>query len=243
MKRILTTALLLGAVALVPTVTFAQTSTNWSQPRNLPRGISGSVHDFTANQNYWLAGATNTWVQYNNLCGVCHTMHHAGDPAVAPLWTHNTTTTAFTPYTSPTMAVTPGQPGYSSMACLSCHDGSVAVNDTGGKVQGGTGVYINAGNTALIAPSGDLTHTHPVGFSYVTAQAAQSDELNPVTTVVFNSGGKNIQNFMLFNGNMECATCHDIHRVKGNSMNSGVMSKVGGTGARPSELCLTCHIK
>ena len=48
---------------------------------------------------------------------------------------------------------------------------------------------------------------------------------------------------MLIGGKMECASCHDIHRQKGNSMRSGIYGKIGGAGARNSDLCLTCHKK
>jgi len=59
--------------------------------------------------------------------------------------------------------------------------------------------------------------------------------LFPPTTT--NSGlGSTIDNDMLFDGKMECASCHDVHNRFGVS---GLlkMSNVN------SELCLTCHNK
>jgi hypothetical protein len=212
--------------------------------RAAPPGIAGSVHDFTSNTNFWIAGATNTWVRFNNMCGVCHTIHHANDDKLAPLWNHTSTTTEFTPYTSPTLNAPAGGPGPSSKACLSCHDGSVAINSIDGVRVGSADVKIPTTSSSAIGAGGDLTTTHPLGFTYDSALVAADGYLHdPHSALVFGSGGKTINEYMLIGGKMECASCHDIHRQKGNSMNSGVLSKVGGAGARPSELCLTCHKK
>jgi len=214
-----------------------------ADPTGVP-GISGSRHDFTSNTNYWIAGATNTWVKFNNMCGVCHTIHHANSDRLAPLWVHDSTVQTFTPYSSPTLNASVGNPGGVSRACLSCHDGSVAINSIDGVVVGSTEVKIHTTSTAAIGAGGDLTTTHPIGFTYDTALVTADGYLNePSSATVFGSGGKTIDQFMLIGGKLECASCHDIHRQKGNSMNSGVYTKVGGAGSRPSELCLTCHKK
>jgi doubled CXXCH motif protein len=236
-----TKLLVIGLVAGAALI--ARPATAALDPRGVP-GIANSRHDFTANTNYWIVDATNTWVQFNNLCGVCHTIHHANDDRLAPLWVHTSTIQSFTPYTSPTLNASTANPGASSRACLSCHDGSVAINSIDGVVVGGTEVKIPTTSSAAIGANGDLTTTHPLGFTYDDALVTADGYLQPPnSTVVFGSGGKTINDFMLLGGKMECATCHDIHRQKGNSMNSGVYTKVGGTGSRPSELCLTCHKK
>lgn len=229
---------LLAAAALMVGTATTQAATTGTP------GISGSAHDFTSNTNFWIAGATNTWVSRNNVCGVCHTVHNNNDDKLAPLWNHTSTTTEFTPYSSPSLHATVGNPGGSSRACLSCHDGSVAVNSVDGVVVKGTEVKITEESGGLIGGGGDLSTSHPIGFAYDTALVAADGYLNdPTSTTVFGSGGKTIDDFMLVGGKMECASCHDIHRQKGNSMNSGIMGKVGGSGARNSELCLTCHKK
>ena len=120
-----------------------------ADPTGVP-GISGSRHDFTSNTNYWIAGATNTWVKFNNLCGVCHTIHHANSDRLAPLWVHDSTVQTFTPYSSPTLNASVGNPGGVSRACLSCHDGSVAINSIDGVVVGSTEVKIPTTSTAAI---------------------------------------------------------------------------------------------
>jgi len=217
-------------------------------------GIAGTKHDFTSYTNYWING-TGDWVSHSNTCGVCHTIHHANPDKMAPLWIHTTTAQTFTPYTSPTFGAgganitvspnltSPGGTMSSSRACLSCHDGSVAVNASytsgGGTTNnGGTAVYI--GQNAIIpdgTPANDLSNMHPIGFSYQQAATYFTWGIKPVTSVAFN--GLTIQQVMLFNGQVECASCHDIHCTKGTSVSgSGIYTVQSGTA-----LCETCHLQ
>lgn len=193
-------------------------------------GILGSPHDFS----------TNSWNTFKNACGVCHTIHNADASKLIPLWTHTTSASSFTPYSSDTLNATVGQPSGISKACLSCHDGTVAINQYSGNVKGGTPFYVEG--SAVIGT--DLSTSHPVSFTYDTTLAKTDGKLNdPAVTTVGQLGGKTIQQAMLFNNKLECASCHDIHRQKGNSMNSGVLTVVGGSSQIASALCLTCHVK
>ncbi|MBI5394949.1 MAG: cytochrome C [Verrucomicrobia bacterium] len=193
------------------------------------QGITTSSHDF---QN-------KTWNTYKSACGVCHTMHHANQ-TVAPLWTHGVSTATFTPYSSSTLNATVGAPTAISLACLSCHDGTVAVNEYGGSLKG-TAEYA----TELIGP--DLSDDHPVGFVYDAALATDDGYLkDPTTTMVTGpdfTGTKTIDQIMLFNHKMECASCHDIHNQRGASRNSGIHLIMTGSSYAGSKLCLTCHNK
>lgn len=208
---------------------------------SMSRGtIIGSVHDFTANTNYWLNGSS--FVSRSNVCGVCHTIHHANPDKAAPLWAHASTMQTFTPYSSPTFQGITVTINASSKACLSCHDGSVAVNQTystsGTNVySGGTAIYI--ASSAIIpdgTPANDLSNMHPIGFSYQAAQTALPWGIKPSSSPAFS--GWSIAQGMLFNGQVECASCHDIHRTKGASASSGIFTVVTTTG---SALCVTCH--
>jgi nitrate/TMAO reductase-like tetraheme cytochrome c subunit len=209
--------------------------------------IIGSVHDFTANTNYWLSGSS--WVSRSNVCGVCHTIHHANPDRSAPLWTHASTLQTFQVYSSPTFqGGTPSITG-SSKACLSCHDGSIAINQSystsGTNYTGGTAIYISSG--AIIpdgTPANDLRNMHPIGFSYVTARATDTDLVDPSTAVPGVSGaGNSIALTMLKNGNVECASCHDIHRTKGAAYSTAKSTSGIMTIASGYQLCTTCHSK
>lgn len=226
--------LLLGGLAVGAVVTLMPSSSRAT--------IIGSVHDFTASTNYWINGTVD-WVSRSNVCGVCHTIHHANPDRVAPLWDHATTLQTFIVYSSPTFqGGTPTING-SSKACLSCHDGSIAINQTYNAAgtntfTGGTAVYINS--SSIIpdgTPANDLRNMHPIGFNYQTAQSADPD-IKPTTTIVY--GSQTIATAMLKGGQMECSSCHDIHRTKGTSASSGIFTIVSTAG---SALCLTCHSK
>ena len=248
MKK-LTMLLALGAtVALLPSVSKAT--------------IVNSVHDFTTTTNtaYWYNGkpwfAPSTG-RTNNACGACHTIHHAPDPGRGPLWIHTPTAQTFTFYSASISEtfpqdVTISKLGSSSLTCLGCHDGSVAVNsqDTGAlpntvtalKPNGATPLFISS-NSIPIEVNGsvdDLTHMHPIGVSYSACYNSPylpPNSLNPGSTPFIGGNGATVQS-MLKAGNVECASCHDIHRTIGNSPNSGIFTIASG-----QNLCLGCHNK
>ena len=68
---------------------------------------------------------------YGEVCVYCHTPHGANANVTLPLWNRTIKATSYTTYaalgtSSLTQPVT--QPGPNSLACLSCHDGQVAVD-------------------------------------------------------------------------------------------------------------------
>src|SRR5215472_1749968 len=60
-----------------------------------------------------------------DVCIFCHAPHSAS--GAGPLWNHQLSVTTYTPYSSPTLKATVGQPTGSSKLCQSCHDGTVAL--------------------------------------------------------------------------------------------------------------------
>lgn len=184
--------------------------------------ISGTSHDFTG----------SAWNTTGELCIVCHTPHN-GDltVATAPLWNHKVTAVAaYTVYSSSTLDATVGQPGDESKLCLSCHDGTVALENFGG-VTTGT-------NPMLVTSPGyvgtDLRNDHPISFTYDAALVTADGGLNAITTNVPVLGGT-IDAKMLFSGKMQCASCHDVH-----DNTNGAFLKMSNAG---SALCITCHNK
>jgi predicted CXXCH cytochrome family protein len=235
MKK-LTMLLALGAtMALMPSVSKAS--------------IIGSAHDFSISTNYWINGTVNWVAKYGstNVCGECHTIHHAQNVANGPLFIHSpSANTSFVTYdqaNSPTYSGGAVKLGPGSLACLSCHDGSTAVNsttDASGNIgtNGAALVMIQARGIVTEGGSGnDLTHMHPIGFAYNTALAADPVGVQP-TTHTFASAGAPTVASVLKNGQLECATCHDIHRTIGGSTTSGIYTIASG-----QNLCLGCHNK
>lgn len=249
--------LALGAtVAIMPSV---------SQAR-----LAGSAHDFSSGTNGY---ATYTWggssTTYVNPCQVCHIPHKAPDAPVtgAPLWNHHPSlNSSYLTYdkggsaTFNALGLT-AKLG-SSMACLSCHDGSVAVNQSytgaypsanGSATSNSPAYYIptfavetmvpgtELANGAFISASGagpylgrsDLTHMHPIGVSYSAALAVDKT-LQPLPA----AGTTFAQMLKGPSQTVECASCHDIHGVIGIS---GTQSHSVIVDLNNGALCETCH--
>jgi predicted CXXCH cytochrome family protein len=176
--------------------------------------IAGTKHNFSS-QTWSGAGG--------QICKPCHTPHNSlTTVSDAPLWNHTLTTATFTLYSSSTLNATMGQPNNQSKLCLSCHDGTVALDSFGGTA-GGT---FMAGSANLGV---DLSNDHPVSFVYNSALATADGELyDPASTPSVNA--------LLYSGRMECSSCHDPHGKTGVSK----LLRVSNSG---SALCLTCHRK
>jgi len=185
--------------------------------------ITGSGHDFTALG--WSGG---------EICLPCHTPHNAkvAPDDLVPLWNHDVTAAVFTVYSSPTGtldAVGLGQPAGVSKACLSCHDGTVALDAYGANVPVPNmigGVY-DLGT--------DLSNDHPISFTYDTALSVADGELFDPAADPSGLGGT-IGNDLLFAGQLECASCHDVH-------NTAAVASLLVKSNAASALCLTCHDK
>ena len=65
---------------------------------------------------------------YGEVCVYCHTPHAANGAVKLPLWNRTLKATSYTTYTSVSVTQPIAQPGIGSLACLSCHDGQVAID-------------------------------------------------------------------------------------------------------------------
>ena len=147
-----------------------------------------------------------------------------------------------------------------SGACLSCHDGTIAVDvlaDVNGLAFGPSvaftrqstakSTYSNAGTGSSNMMSGglpflgtDLRNDHPVSIVYETARAATPTEFitqvaNGPKISVGSSNPVPIFGATAATATVECASCHNPHN---NSL--GNFLRKANTG---SAICLSCHIK
>lgn len=182
--------------------------------------IAGTPHDLSGKG--W--GTTE-------LCKFCHTPHLAQSVSGAPLWNHQTTTATYTLYTSATFQGTSTQPGPTSKLCLSCHDGTVAIDSfaNGGVINAGTHLMTS---TNLVGAGGALTSDHPIAFPYDAALATADGHLVTPASTSFVDAARQIP---LFGGKMECASCHSTH--------DNTFAKFLRTSNAGSALCLKCHVK
>jgi len=187
--------------------------------------ISGSAHDFV----------NGPGVKFGtDICAPCHTPHNSYAPAAGgPLWAHTASTATWTQYSSTNSAtynMTNNAIDSISLACLSCHDGTVALDS-----------YIGAGTAAAGSlPAGssnlgtDLSNDHPVSFTYLDTADAQGG------LYTLAQAKTNIAGALVFYGagadQVECATCHDVHNAV------GITGLLRSTNAA-SALCLACHNK
>lgn len=214
-------------------------------------GINGSRHDMTT--------VGGTAEKYGRTCAFCHTPHNATTSEHGPLWNRAESTVTVAPYTwkatlnggiaipDPTIGPT--------RLCLSCHDGSVAV-DSHGSNGPQTGTRKLSGDTKI----SDMKITHPIGFDYVAAQAARtSAEIVPATAYFLDSAdssasfdthnriagtGKTILGTLYQGTIMTCATCHEVHNTT-NATATGTNGYNYFLNAREegSAICLSCHVK
>ncbi len=182
----------------------------------------------------------------NQVCVFCHTAHQAA-PA-APLWNHSLSTVAsYGVYSSPTLDASDiadiGGTGDVSLLCMSCHDGTVAVNSLGNPPNDinanptmGTGHELDASGRILASVASNmgtsLANDHPVNFTYSAALATADPGLvTPASTAYVDAA----HTVPLFNGKLECASCHNPHD---NTYVPFLTKSNAG-----SQLCLTCHRK
>jgi predicted CXXCH cytochrome family protein len=183
-------------------------------------GIAGSAHDFSGET--WSGG---------QICVTCHTPHGANTTvADAPLWNHTLTASTFTVYASGTMNATVGAPDGASKLCLSCHDGTVALDSFGGNTSNTGDKLTGSENLGT-----DLRNDHPISFVYNSALATTDGGLRDPSTADSGLGGT-IAAKMLISGKVQCASCHDVH----NGAGVGSLLLKSNSG---SALCLTCHNK
>jgi predicted CXXCH cytochrome family protein len=224
-------------------------------------GVVGTMHDLSATG---FAKQTD----YAQVCKFCHSPHGANSGAaqLVPLWGHANTTATFTMYGAAGSTTNPNsqlrgtidaQPSGPSLACLSCHDGTVAVN---ARYAGGYAPNYGNFNTASTnaadftssvvngktygtltkhtigaqtkdangnTVNGDLSTVHPIGVDYTGVNAELWASPKP--------GVK------LFNNKVQCASCHDAHNWNGaDGSSTGTFLRMTTNG---SALCLACHNK
>jgi predicted CXXCH cytochrome family protein len=144
----------------------------------------------------------------------------------SPTWNHEVSVASYTLYSSRTMDVPVGQPGDVSMLCLSCHDGTVAVDSFGGS----TGETLIGSESHIDT---DLRDDHPVGidWEHQTQDAPLNCSECHIPPSMYYVGPP------FFDGRVECATCHDPHNR--GAPEPGLLRRTGAGSA----LCFWCHGK
>ena len=92
--------------------------------------ISNTRHNLTQSYLADRAGIMNiARNDYGEVCVYCHTPHGANRQIDAPLWNRTINQSTYTLYDKPRTLNQPiSQPGPNSLTCLSCHDGTIAID-------------------------------------------------------------------------------------------------------------------
>ena len=219
-------------------------------------GISGSKHDLSVGGGGQGAGAATA------ICVFCHTPHGANTGAAAPLWNKVLDATGFTRYSDLGTATLDGAEapvGSVSLACLSCHDGSqamdVVINAAGSGGYNSNGAEMSASvggkmtGTPLPNLGKDLRNDHPVSIQYAggACQGATS-ECDPSLAATSGDPDFNIARYASINSNPYWWV-----ENTGNGTDNGTRDKddmilytrndfagAGGTSG-PSVECASCH--
>lgn len=211
------------------------------------------------------------------VCVFCHTPHQAEQATFGsgnntygpPLWNRKLSGQTYTPYDSSSLESTAATPDGSSKLCLSCHDGTMAIDKVNvlNGVMGAT-IAMSGQASPVKMPSGaattgftrdigtDLRGDHPISFTYDATLATNDGELRgPDGTIVGTRVAGGTQPKMpLEKGQMQCTTCHDPHlrdKVTGNGnakflrMNRFQVTQPSGSGFNTTNdiICLACHDK
>lgn len=185
-------------------------------------GIATSKHNLSVSGPGSVKAASET-----QICVFCHIPHNASGSA--PLWNRRTPTGSYTPYSSSTAKAAAGQPNGASLACLSCHDGTIALGDL---LSRSNATAMAGGVTTMPAGNGnlgtDLSDDHPVSMVYnsalVTARGELADPATLTGKVRLDGGGR-----------LQCTSCHDPH----DDSNGKFLVMPNAASA----LCQTCHLK
>lgn len=184
-------------------------------------GINGTAHDLSASGPFTNVGNAPDYV-----CQPCHTPHNGDQTVGPPLWNHSLVTidgtyTLYTTLVSGNTGATAGTiNGSSTQVCLSCHDGTIGVDNYGGTA-GGTTIGALTGGPGTGNVGKDLSDDHPVGVAY------------PATGDYLAAGS--VTGAKIEAGFVQCGSCHDPHTT--------AVTKFLRVSPAANGLCGACHTK
>jgi len=204
--------------------------------------VSATKHNLSTSGT----GTVHVTAGTDEVCVFCHTPHAASTSA-KPLWNREDSVAAYTMYNSAwsstidmTVAATPQGV---SLACLSCHDGTVALDafqnapGSGGGVVGSEGYTFTGADPGNLFPAAsfamlgpDLRNDHPISVTYDNTASGDTAFHDPAS----------FTNVQLANGAVECSSCHNPHDADGPANDTATFLRASNAG---SALCLECHIK
>jgi len=163
-------------------------------------GIKDSVHDLTKRTDL-----TNT---PTGICEPCHTPHTGKGGQL--LWNRAASSNGYNNSLQTIFQTSWGLPSGTSILCLGCHDGTIAIDSYGDFTNGSKKL------TSLLSGSNTLEGNHPISVNYkaatvpTTGPYAWDAQFKPIATA---------SQQVRFYGSttdeaiakVECGSCHDVH--------------------------------
>ena len=220
--------------------------------------ILGTKHDFSGlNKRAGVVAMPGVaFSNYGNPCVYCHIPPNQADAdsisrgAIEGWNRYQPATDEFQLYDSHYLDSKTRTPSPISLLCLSCHDGTMAVDmvvfrpDTFNSAEdkalhmriNGADNTISCGkchngrvahDISIKHLAQDLTNDHPISMRYAGLLRVDPDFRLPHTPGGFDNGVK------LYEGRVECASCHNVHNPEKDLL----------LRANSDLLCQTCHTK
>jgi hypothetical protein len=179
-------------------------------------------------------------LEEDEVCKFCHIPHSSVVPE--QLWARRLSDARYqVPEIRPggSARISAPQPDGSSRLCLSCHDGTVALGDIGGRprriaMMGGD--HLSSGRKGYIGT--DLSGSHPISFVVPDQDPDVTGESGDMALRPLSAIRADPDVPIDTNGKMQCTTCHDPHTDR--YYQKDVVPRFW---VKPSvqEVCLTCH--
>jgi len=229
--------------------------------------VEGTKHDLST-----FGPGPITAVEETRDCVFCHTPHSS---ITVPLWNHTLSEETYTlpePKSPewPTLVSQPSQPDGDSKLCLSCHDGTVALNSVVNTEGAVTTIAMQSSEPGYLTSEGmlgsasasligtDLSGHHPVSIKYdallVAAKNSQCagllDDYPPCDYTLLDPNTFSEKDKQLLlrptgtnsppDRGVQCSSCHDAHA----NTYKFLREPYGGTPwtINTYPLCMKCHV-
>lgn len=252
MKRV--NSLMIGALGALMAVAVAPAAV---------AGISATKHNLGSSQTLSVNKTTAT----AEICVFCHTPHASNTDAPVPLWNRKLGGQSYSMYSSSTLDAAQAPMSASpSLACLSCHDGSQAMdsvinqpgsggynaagarmsptNWTGATVSNGSGAGSGVLQAGITLIGTDLRNDHPVSIQY---GGGIIDAAKCKPSCASGAGSFKDQDFQgLSSSNINGTDYWWVERGGAGRQRTDLIlytrtDGLNSTGAEPFVECATCH--
>jgi len=225
-------------------------------------GVANTKHNLSTGGN---ANNVHVTAGTEEICVFCHTPHGSDTTAAVPLWNKQLPGSTYTTYSTLNSSTIDGQVlsvGSVALACLSCHDGTQAMDNiinapgSGGYQANGGGVdglgYTWAGGAARVDATGklatgnianigtDLRNDHPIGIQYCGGGPNATNLQAACKDTDFKGPGNGLVTAEI---NAQRVWWVDSGTTAGSRDKNDMIlfTRAFGTDTGPSVECATCH--